>query len=280
MDSDKYNNEMNMNFKKEPVFLLFDFRFTKIDPCLEMALSEKYKVISITSYNEIDTAIDRYQPTLVFFDFDLPDQHGLSILNRTKYKYPSLPFIMLTDDHSTELAIWALRSRAWNYFVKPLDFQELFSSIEFLLEKLQKNNAEQRNNFMPKPVVPSVARPYKCGIRNKSTLCAVDYVRQHLEHKITVDDVSQRCGMSRSHFSRSFKKEHGITFQDFLIQQRVNKAVGLLKNTDLHVTQIAFSVGYCELSNFTATFQRIIGVCPSGFRKSLQQDSLSEQQYS
>ncbi len=269
-----------MNFKKQPVFLLFDFRFAKIDDCLKMTLSEKYRIVSITSYEEIDAAIDRYQPTLVFFDFDLPDQHGLSILSGTKSKYSSLPFIMFTDDHSTELAIWALRSRAWNYFVKPVDFQELFSSIEFLLEKLQKNKTEQRNNLMPMPVVPSAARPYKCGVRNKSTSCAVDYVRQHLEHKITVDDVSRRCGMSRSHFSRSFKKEQGITFQDFLIQQRVNKAVGLLKNTDLHVTQIAFSVGYCELSNFTTTFQRIIGMCPSSFRKSLQKDSLIEKQYS
>ena len=103
-------------------------------------------------------------------------------------------------------------------------------------------------------------------------------MRQHLESKISVETVSQRCGMSKSHFSRSFKKEHGITFQDFLIQQRINKAVGLLKNTDLHVTQIAFSVGYCELSNFTSTFQRIIGASPSSFRKSLQQDK-PEHQY-
>jgi len=267
-----------MAFIKEFVFLWIDFRFTKVESDLETSLNDKYKIYKVTHCNELEGAIELYRPALIFFDFDLPDQHGLSILSDTKSKYPSLPFIMITDDHSTELAIWALRSRAWNYFVKPVDTLELKSSIELLLEKLHKNINSQRINLMPRPVVPSAARPYKSGARKNSTSCAADYVRQHLESKISVETVSQRCGMSKSHFSRSFKKEHGITFQDFLIQQRINKAVGLLKNTDLHVTQIAFSVGYCELSNFTSTFQRIIGASPSSFRKSLQQDK-PEHQY-
>ena len=112
-----------------------------------------------------------------------------------------------------------------------------------------------------------------------STGCAVNYVRQHLDSKITVDNVASRCGMSKSHFSRTFKKEHDITFQDFLIQQRMNKAVKMLKNSDLHVTQIALAVGYGELSNFTSTFQRTIGIRPSSFRKALMPNHFKNQLY-
>ena len=50
----------------------------------------------------------------------------------------------------------------------------------------------------------------------------------------------------------------------------------MLKNSDLHVTQIALAVGYCELSNFTSTFQRTIGMRPSSFRKALMPSHTSQ----
>ena len=60
-----------------------------------------------------------------------------------------------------------------------------------------------------------------------------------------------------------------------LIQQRMKKAVEFLKSSDLHVTQIALAVGYCELSNFTSTFQRTIGIRPSSFRKAIMPKAFS-----
>jgi YesN/AraC family two-component response regulator len=232
-------------------------------------LAGTYGIEVVASCNAIDDLIDSHKPGLVCFDFDLPDQVGLDVVQKIKARHPSLPFLMLTDDHSTELAIWALRSRAWDYFVKPVVSDEIIASIEVLLEKISHNGEAKRNNIMPQPEVPSEARPYKTKTNGASTISAVDYVRQHLATKIAVENVARRCGMSKSHFSRTFKKEHDITFQDFLIQQRMNKAVKLLKNSDLHVTQIALAVGYCELSNFTTTFQGTIGIQPSSFRKAL-----------
>jgi len=258
-----------MSVKKDSDILWVDLRFTKNESGVETLLEDAFNIHVVTDSNNINECIDQYSPGVICFDYDLPDQLGLSVIRDTKSSYPSHPFIMLTEDHSTELAIWALRTRAWDYFVKPVKFENISNSIKILLEKLSVRNKDKRENFMPDPVIPSEARPYKAKTNCFSTNCAVDYVRQNLASKITVESVANRCLMSKSHFSRTFKKEHGITFQEFLIQQRINKAVELLKNTDLHVTQIAFAVGYCELSNFTSTFQRTIGIGPSSFRKAL-----------
>jgi len=243
------------------------------------ALADAYDIQIVTSITAIDSAVDSYNPGLICFDFDLPDQVGLDALRKTKVQYPSIPLLMLTDEHSTELAIWALRARVWDYFIKPVVLDEITTSIEVLLIKLSNSRKVTRSNFMPQPEVPSVARPYKTKANSVSTIYAVDYVRQNLATKIAVENMAKRCGMSKSHFSRTFKKEHDITFQDFLIQQRMNKAVKLLKNSDLHVTQIALAVGYCELSNFTSTFQRTIGIRPSSFRKALMPDYINSQIY-
>lgn len=256
-----------------------DLRYSKSEACLEDALSSTFDIQVISSSDAISLVIDTYKPRLICFDFDLPDQAGLEALRKTKAQYPSLPFLMITDDHSIELAIWALRSRAWDYFIKPVATNKIITSIDTLLNKQSNNGKVKRSNFMPQPEVPSEARPYKAKANGLSTVSAVDYVQQHLARKIAVENVAKRCGMSRSHFSRTFKKEHDITFQDFLIQKRMNEAVRLLKNSDLHVTQIALAVGYCELSNFTSTFQRMIGIRPSSFRKALMPNHFNNHLY-
>lgn len=270
---------MGKSLMEKSQIVWVDLRYSKSESCVEDALAAEYDIQVITSSDAIDQAIDSHKPRLICFDFDLPDQVGLDALRKTKARYPSLPFLMLTDDHSTELAIWVLRSRAWDYFIKPVVSDEIITTIDTLLSKLSCNEKVVRSNFMPQPEIPSEARPYKTKANGLSTVCAVDYVRQHLATKIAVENVARRCGMSKSHFSRTFKKEHDITFQDFLIQQRMNKAVKLLKNSDLHVTQIALAVGYCELSNFTSTFQRTIGIRPSSFRKALMPNHFKNQLY-
>lgn len=264
---------------KECDIVWIDLRYSKNDSCVEDALAAAYGIHVVANSDAIEQAIESLAPRLLCFDFDLPDQVGLDALQKTKARYPSIPFLMLTDDHSTELAIWALRSRAWDYFVKPVAPDDISASVDSLLEKLSGNGKVKRKNFMPQPEVPSESRPYKSKANGASTISAVDYVQQHLSRKIAVENVARRCGMSKSHFSRTFKKEHDITFQDFLIQQRMIQAVKLLKSSDLHVTQIALAVGYSELSNFTSTFQRTIGIRPSSFRKALMPDHFKNQQY-
>lgn len=258
-----------MAVKNVSLILWVDLRYTKDSAVVRQALSDIYRIIVVTSGDDINAVIELNKPDVIFFDYDLPDQVGLKILRDIKCNNPSIPFIMMTEDHSTELAIWALRSRAWDYFVKPVSMQELQNTVIMLLDRLKKSSAVNRDNYMQLPRVPSESRPYKSKSSTVSTKYALDFVQQNLAIKISVEDVSKLCGMSKSHFSRTFKKEHGVTFQEFLIQQRMNKAVDLLKNSDFLVTQIALAVGYCELSNFTSAFQRLIGIRPSSFRKAL-----------
>ena len=251
----------------------------KNKPCVEECLANDYGIHVVDNGNALDAAIVSLKPKLICFDYDLPDQYGLDAQQKIKARYPSLPCIVITDDHSTELAIWALRSRVWDYYLKPVSILAVLSSVTSLLSEPSEHKSSGQNNPGLEPDVPSANRPYKTKANGASTVYAIDYVKQHLANKIAVESMAIKCGMSRSHFSRTFKKEHDITFQEYIIQQRMNKAVKLLKNSDLHVTQIALAVGYRELSNFTSTFQRVIGIGPSNFRKALMPKHFKNQLY-
>ena len=270
---------MGDDLSDECQILWIDFRYSRNKPCLDDNLMSEYGIQIIDNSNVIDSFIESINPKVICFDFDLPDRVGLDVLQKTKTKYPLLPLLIITDDHSLELSIWALRSRVWDYFLKPVSLEEILASVNIILKKNSEDKTIKGSDSLLQPKVPSVARPYNTSTNRFSTSSAIDYVKQNLADKIAVENVALRCGMSKSHFSRTFKKEHDITFQEFLIQQRMNKAVKLLKNSDLHVTQIALAVGYCELSNFTSTFQRIIGIRPSSFRKALMPKHFKNQLY-
>jgi len=254
--------------------LWIDLRYNKSTACASRSLASKYYVRVISDSSEIDAAVQEHHPGILFFDYDFPDQIGLETLQRSKAKYPAIPVVMLTSDHSSELAIWALRSRIWNYHIKPVGEKVLDGSINSLLEQRPAEAGRLRHNLLPTPEIPTRSIPYKTRTNGAPTAYIASYVKQHLDEKITLGQVAELCGMSKSHFSRTFRRDRGITFQEFLIKQRIDKAVDLLRDSDLLVTQIALASGFSDLSSFTHTFQRHTGIPPSCFRKMLHSQSL------
>lgn len=252
---------------REPAQVLcVDMRYRKKDTSYEDELSSAYQVSVVGDIRYLDEAITAQQPSVIVFDFDIPDQHGLELVKATKEKNISIPVIMLTTDSSAELAVWALRCRVWDYFIKPFDSDEVIQSIGNFLRNKQRTDLSTRANIHPSPDVPKGIWLERNDLHKMSTALAASYVKENFNKKISLDSVAELCGMSRSHFSRTFRQQHGITFQEYIVKQRMERAGELLKNTGRSVTEVAMAVGYTDLSNFTRTFKKYIGVGPTYFR--------------
>ena len=238
-------------------------------PCVDHCLIKRYDIEVIVDSGKVEQAIATYNPCLLCFDYDLPDQAGMDALQQTKLRHPSLPILILTRDYSVDLAIWALRARAWDYFLKPAESERLVNSIEALLKLHYSGRNDESKMQFPQLAEMSDYRPCKPGSGKQCSELAASYIHRYLDRKITLDEVASHCGMSKSHFSRTFRSEYGVTFQEFVIQQRIARAVELLKESELQVTQIAYAVGFSDLSNFSRMFQRYVGIHSSLYRKAL-----------
>jgi len=93
---------------------------------------------------------------------------------------------------------------------------------------------------------------------------------EHFGEALTLADVAREAGFSRFHFCRLFHHEIGVPFHEHLQDLRVHRAKVLLGDPFLRVSEIAYAVGFNDLSHFDRTFRKMVGRSPLQYRASLQ----------
>jgi AraC-like DNA-binding protein len=91
-------------------------------------------------------------------------------------------------------------------------------------------------------------------------------IRADLGKKISVPMLAQACTLTRSHFSRAFKRSMGLSPQDWIRQQRIDQAKDLIRNSPLTLTQISAECGFCDQAHFSHMFSKTEGTNPASWR--------------
>lgn len=95
------------------------------------------------------------------------------------------------------------------------------------------------------------------------------YLTQHLSETITLSSVAEHFSFSVSYFSRKFKKEAGVGFQEYLTILRTKSGAKLLEESDLSVTEIAGKCGFSDSNYFSSVFHRVYNMSPRAYRQSI-----------
>lgn len=95
----------------------------------------------------------------------------------------------------------------------------------------------------------------------------IEYITANYSYPITVEDIAEYVGLSRSHLFRSFESVLGVSPKEYLTDFRIRQSCYLLKNTSLSVTAIANSVGFDNSLYFSKTFHRKKGMPPKEYRR-------------
>ena len=96
---------------------------------------------------------------------------------------------------------------------------------------------------------------------------AKEYILSHLSENFTRQEIADHVHLSQNHLARLFRQETGSSISDFILQQRMQQAFGLLTNTTLPVGQVAEQGGYENYSYFLTLFRRVSGMTPSQYRE-------------
>jgi two-component system response regulator YesN len=194
---------------------------------------------------------------LVLVDQFLPRLTGLEVLQVTKRNWPWIPVAIVTGFGSEDLAVQALRAGASDYLRKPIELAALLRMVARLIRKVQCPVTSP----VPGVGIEDSVRPIHPSIRR-----ALAFMSEHFAEAITLAEVASEADLSRFHFCRLFHQEMGVPFHEHLHRLRLRRATTLLGDRSLKVSEIAYAVGFTDLSHFDRTFRRILGRSPSEYR--------------
>lgn len=92
---------------------------------------------------------------------------------------------------------------------------------------------------------------------------AIKFIKENFSKKITVEDISEASGLSRAYFSRKFKSITGFTLVNYVNLVRCQHACRMLKTGKYKINEVAIECGFDNMSYFTKTYKRLMGVLPS-----------------
>src|SRR5262245_44561618 len=112
------------------------------------------------------------------------------------------------------------------------------------------------------------ARPVTAGLRDRRRAVeAALWIDAQAHRDIGLDDAAEQAGISTFHFLRLFSEVLGVTPHQYLVRSRLRHAARRLADDNSLITDIAYDVGFGDLSNFVRTFHRAAGVSPLKFRQ-------------
>ncbi|NVB84583.1 MAG: helix-turn-helix transcriptional regulator [Kofleriaceae bacterium] len=116
-------------------------------------------------------------------------------------------------------------------------------------------------------LVTQTARRVRPGSRDRRrAVGAAAWLDAHASEDIALDDAAREAGLSAFHFLRVFRDVLGLTPHQYLVRARLRRAARLLADDARPITDIAYDVGFGDLSNFVRTFRAAAGMSPRTYR--------------
>ena len=205
-------------------------------------------------------------PDLIISDVMMPGMNGYELCQSLKLNTSTnhIPIILLTAKANVESRIEGIEIGADAYIAKPFHPKELKAQIENLLlqrQKLQEHYSKKLMDIKPDALsVSSVDESFLLKV--KGILEA-----KYSDHEFNVNRFADEMAISRKHLNRKLKSLTGKSPIDWIRNYRLEKAEQLLHQKHGSVSDIAFKVGFNNLSHFSQSFSEYFGKLPSDLLK-------------
>lgn len=220
--------------------------------------------------------MDQHLPDIIITDLMMPKKDGKSLVEsiRANDNWAHIPIIVLSAKSKVENKIDLYESGVDNFLPKPFEIEELQAVVQSTLKQRKKMRDSFRNSFLSgveqkrfpakEPVAdPSVKEEKPSTLLEDFKAC----VFAQLDNSdLAISDLAKELGYGRNRFQKEVKELSGVTPVEFVRSLRLFEAHKMLQDPSKSVSEIAYSVGFTNLSYFTRSFKQEFGVLPSQVR--------------
>ncbi|NRB53920.1 MAG: response regulator [Saprospiraceae bacterium] len=252
--------------EEKPVVLIIEDN-EDIIVYLEALLQADYQVEkAMNGTLGIEKAIEII-PDIIISDVMMPEKDGYEVCKELKKdeRTSHIPIILLTAKASTEDRIEGLKEGADAYLTKPFNKEELFVRLERLvsLRKTLQATYSGKDHF-----VRQVMANAKPNLEDRFLKKLIKVVQDRIDDpELSVNHLCKAAKLSNTQVNRKLKALTNKTPSQFIRSIRLQKALELLENSDLNISEIAYDVGFSDPNYFSRSFSEEFGFAPSKVRK-------------
>ncbi len=225
--------------------------------------TDKYRVLLAADGAEGLAAATEHVPDLIISDVLMPQLNGIELCRRLKTdeRTSHIPLLLLTARTDSAHQAEGLETGADDYIGKPFDVPVLVLKVRNLLtlrDNIRRRGGQQKF-LSPREVATN---PVDEAFLEK----VIGIVQQHLhDPDFKVEDFTKAIGMSRVQLYRKLKALTGLAVNEFVRNQRLQRAALLLAQKHLTVAEVTYQVGFGDLKYFRTCFREHFGVNPSEY---------------
>mgnify|MGYP003835784661 CR=1 FL=1 len=205
------------------------------------------------------------EPDLIISDVMMPKMNGLEMTKRLKLDLQTchIPIILLTAKASLEHKLEGLEEGADSYIMKPFNSQHLLIRVRKLLELRLKIHEHYKSQLDFKSDDTLINRLDQKFLNKLSAL-----IRDNeTQNDLSVEELSDKIGISRVHLYRKIKKLTGMSVSEFIVSVKLKRSLELLRNSGKTVSEIAYEVGFSSPSYYAKCFKNQFRVSPTEYRQ-------------
>lgn len=105
---------------------------------------------------------------------------------------------------------------------------------------------------------------------NNPLAYVINYIKANLGEKLNISNLSDKACMSKATFYRLFKRELGISPNDYILTEKIARAKALLSNPGAKVAAVSYELGFSDANYFIKAFKKMVGVTPGSYQLQVQ----------
>lgn len=254
--------EIQEELEKDAETILIIEDNTDLSFLLKKKLRKDYRVYLSDGTDGIEKALEII-PDAIICDLNLPDIDGFEICSELKkdLRTSHIPTLILTAHNDKDSKVRALKAGADTYITKPFHSEILKESLKAILynrEKIRYYYINKINEVKDEHFEKSEQNFLKefNTIIDENIRCP----------EFSVEQLASRLNISRVQLYRKVKALMGVTVSEYINTQRLDKARGLLQESNMNISEIAYEVGYSSPGYFSTSFKNKYGVSPKQWK--------------
>ncbi len=230
---------------------------------LSSKLSSEYDVHTSDGSNAIALALELV-PDIIICDINLVGTDGFEISRTLKkdLRTSHIPIIILTAQSNKESVIQGMQAGVDQYLTKPFSLSVLRQSLSSLLFNREKLRYYYTNNIY------RVEPESKFGTLEQDFISRMNtHIMQNMDDpKFSVEELADKLHVSRVQLYRKVKAILGMSISDHINNMRLEKAATMLRESEMNISEIAYSLGFSSPNYFSTAFKNKFGVSPKEYK--------------